>query len=58
MLTLMPSAISDRTAGTPAAVPGTLIIRLGRAITSHRWRASDTVALVSSATVGDTSTLT
>src|SRR5204862_484327 len=33
-------------------------LMLGRAITSQRLRASDTVALVSSATPGDTSTLT
>ena len=58
MLTLIPSAVSARTAGTPAAVPGTLTIRLGRATASHRWRASDTVALVSFATVGETSMLT
>ena len=44
--------------GRPAPVPGTLIIRLGRATTSHRWRASATVAFVSFATPGETSTLT
>ena len=58
MLTLIPSAVSARTAGTPATVPGTLIIRLRRPTSFHRWRASAIVACVSLATPGETSMLT
>ena len=58
MLTLTPSAMRARTAGTPAAVPGTLIIRLGRPTACQSRCASAIVASVSCAASGETSTLT
>ena len=54
----MPSAMSWRIAGRPAAVAGTLIIAFGRSSAAHRRRASATVPSVSFARCGDTSRLT
>ncbi len=48
-LTLIPSPISWRMAGTPGCVPGTLIITLGRFTASQSRRASTMVASVSMA---------
>ena len=54
-LTLIPSAMSVRTAGTPSAVAGTLIMTLGRRMREKSRRASLTVASVSCANDGGTS---
>src|SRR4029450_10632440 len=54
-LTLMPSAIEARMAGTPAAVAGILMKTLGRARASNSRRVSRMVVSVSSAMSGGTS---
>jgi hypothetical protein len=51
-----PSLIIWRMAGRPGLVPGIFTYRLGWPIVSLRWRASATVASVSNAAPGDTST--
>jgi hypothetical protein len=54
-LTLMPSEIACSTAGTPASVPGILIIRFGRSTRSQYMRRASSVASVSCARSGSTS---
>ena len=54
-LMLRPSAIISSMAGTPAAVAGIFTIRLARCRVVCRWRAAAEVALVLSASSGDTS---
>ncbi len=55
MLTLMPSPISVRIAGSPGPVAGTLTIRLRRPTLCHSRRASSIVSWVCIARYGDTS---
>ena len=55
MLTLMPAAMSWRTAIAPSAVPGTLTITFGRSTVAQRRCASATVASASFAAPGETS---
>jgi hypothetical protein len=57
-LTLMPSASTRVIAGRPSGVAGILIIRLGRSTVFHRSTASVTVASVSWALPGSTSSET
>ncbi len=54
-LMLIPAAIDALIAGTPAAVPGILIITLGRSTACHSRCAAAIVPSVSFASVGDTS---
>src|SRR5271157_5944905 len=57
-LIFRPEAISSSIAGSPAAVPGTLIITFGRFSRENSFLASSMVALVSLANSGETSRLT
>ncbi len=54
----MPAAMVALIAGTPAAVPGILIITLGRSTAFHRRAAASIVPWVSLARVGETSSET
>ena len=54
-MTFRPSPIRRVIAASPGSVPGTLTIRLGRSISCHSDRASDTVRSVSKAWAGSTS---
>ena len=56
--TLIPAAIASSMAGTPASVPGILIIRLGRSTRSQYSCACLRVASVSCAKAGSTSSET
>jgi hypothetical protein len=57
-LTLIPAAMVALIAGTPSAVPGILIITLGRPTAFHRRAAASIVPCVSCASVGETSSET
>ncbi len=57
-LTLIPAAIVALIAGTPAAVPGILIITLGRSTAFQSRAAASIVPGVSLASVGETSSET
>jgi hypothetical protein len=52
---LIPLAIASSIAGTPSSVPGILIIRLGRSTRCQKSRAWASVASVSCAKAGSTS---
>src|SRR5664279_2226530 len=55
MFMFSPEKSSSSTAGSPAGVPGTLIITLGRFRWANSFLASSIVALVSLASSGETS---
>ncbi len=55
MFTLIPSAMSERTARAPSAVPGIFTITLGRSTVDQSRLASATEAAVSLETPGETS---
>ena len=58
MLTLMPAAVASRIAGMPSGFAGILINAFGRSTAFQNRFASATVALVSRAMYGDTSSET